>query len=279
MQAAARSTRRHEETDTMTTHATATREQWLAARVKLLKEEKELTRRSDELARQRQDLPWVRIDKDYRFDDRRGRCFAGRPVPGTFATPRLPLHVRSRLQGRLPFVLVDRRRIQRHHHPLDAPRRHVFGGVSRAAGEVAGVQAADGLEHSPGRRRPTATSISTSMFPSPKNSNARASNSTTSASRPCAGRRRWSRHPCASDTRRPGAGRSHGGHRCRHLRPRTDGRERIRARRRRHLPHLLRLLARRGRHLVCLSSGWTVHPRAATRRGYWWRRHDEYEKS
>jgi len=51
----------------MTTHATATREQWLAARVKLLQEEKEFTRRSDELARQRQELPWVRIDKDYRF--------------------------------------------------------------------------------------------------------------------------------------------------------------------------------------------------------------------
>jgi predicted dithiol-disulfide oxidoreductase (DUF899 family) len=38
-------------------HATATREDWLAARLALLKEEKELTRRSDELARRRQDLP------------------------------------------------------------------------------------------------------------------------------------------------------------------------------------------------------------------------------
>ncbi len=52
----------------MTTHQTATREQWLAARLNLLREEKELTRRSDELARQRQALPWVRVDKDYRFD-------------------------------------------------------------------------------------------------------------------------------------------------------------------------------------------------------------------
>ena len=41
------------------------REEWLAARVGLLKEEKELTRRSDELARRRQELPWVRIDKGY----------------------------------------------------------------------------------------------------------------------------------------------------------------------------------------------------------------------
>jgi predicted dithiol-disulfide oxidoreductase (DUF899 family) len=51
----------------MTTHKTGTREQWLNARLDLLQEEKELTRRSDELARRRQELPWVRIDKEYRF--------------------------------------------------------------------------------------------------------------------------------------------------------------------------------------------------------------------
>src|SRR5919109_4964909 len=52
----------------MTTHKTGTREEWLAARLKLLEAEKELTRRGDELARRRQELPWVRIDKEYRFD-------------------------------------------------------------------------------------------------------------------------------------------------------------------------------------------------------------------
>ena len=50
------------------THATGTREQWLAARLELLEAEKELTRRSDELARRRRDLPWVRVEKDYRFE-------------------------------------------------------------------------------------------------------------------------------------------------------------------------------------------------------------------
>lgn len=40
----------------------------MAARIELLKEEKKLTRRSDELAQQRQELPWVKIDKDYRFE-------------------------------------------------------------------------------------------------------------------------------------------------------------------------------------------------------------------
>jgi predicted dithiol-disulfide oxidoreductase (DUF899 family) len=52
----------------MTTHMTGTREDWLAARLDLLEAEKEFTRRSDELARRRQDLPWVRIDKQYRFE-------------------------------------------------------------------------------------------------------------------------------------------------------------------------------------------------------------------
>jgi predicted dithiol-disulfide oxidoreductase (DUF899 family) len=60
-----------------------TRETWLAARLKLLQAEKELTRRSDEVARQRQELPWVRIDKDYVFDTDTGKqslrdLFAGR---------------------------------------------------------------------------------------------------------------------------------------------------------------------------------------------------------
>src|SRR5438105_15003570 len=52
----------------MTEHRTGTREEWLAARLELLKAEKEHTRRGDELARQRQELPWVRIDKEYSFD-------------------------------------------------------------------------------------------------------------------------------------------------------------------------------------------------------------------
>lgn len=56
----------------MTTHMTGTRKEWLAARLELLEAEKELTRRSDALARKRQELPWVRIDKDYRFETDEG---------------------------------------------------------------------------------------------------------------------------------------------------------------------------------------------------------------
>jgi predicted dithiol-disulfide oxidoreductase (DUF899 family) len=53
-------------------HLIGTREEWLKARLELLDAEKELTRRSDELAQQRQELPWVRIDKDYRFETDEG---------------------------------------------------------------------------------------------------------------------------------------------------------------------------------------------------------------
>src|SRR5216110_92215 len=51
-----------------------TRKEWLAARLELLEAEKEFTQRGDELARQRQELPWVRIDKAYRFETDEGNA-------------------------------------------------------------------------------------------------------------------------------------------------------------------------------------------------------------
>lgn len=56
----------------MTVHDIGTREQWLAARLDLLDAEKALTRQSDAVAARRQQLPWVRVDKDYRFDTEQG---------------------------------------------------------------------------------------------------------------------------------------------------------------------------------------------------------------
>ncbi len=53
---------------TMATHRIGTHEEWLAARLELLKAEKELTQRSDELARQRRELPWVPVNRGYRFE-------------------------------------------------------------------------------------------------------------------------------------------------------------------------------------------------------------------
>jgi predicted dithiol-disulfide oxidoreductase (DUF899 family) len=57
---------------TTTDHRIGTREEWLAARRELLDAEKELTRRSDDLARRRRELPWVRIEKEYRFETDEG---------------------------------------------------------------------------------------------------------------------------------------------------------------------------------------------------------------
>src|SRR5688572_8323953 len=56
----------------MTTHRTGTRKEWLAERLELLGAEKELTRQSDEVARRRQELPWVQIEKEYRFETDEG---------------------------------------------------------------------------------------------------------------------------------------------------------------------------------------------------------------
>ena len=56
----------------MTNHEIGTREAWLAAREQLLAREKEHTRLGDELAQQRRELPWVRVEKDYCFDTDRG---------------------------------------------------------------------------------------------------------------------------------------------------------------------------------------------------------------
>jgi predicted dithiol-disulfide oxidoreductase (DUF899 family) len=56
----------------MTEHRIGTQEEWQAEREELLKEEKELTRRGDELARKRRELPWVPVEKDYRFETEGG---------------------------------------------------------------------------------------------------------------------------------------------------------------------------------------------------------------
>jgi predicted dithiol-disulfide oxidoreductase (DUF899 family) len=56
----------------MTKHKVGTREEWLAARNALLEREKELTRRSDDLARERRELPWVRVENEYSFETEDG---------------------------------------------------------------------------------------------------------------------------------------------------------------------------------------------------------------
>src|SRR6266508_5393777 len=56
----------------MTDHKIGSREEWQAAREELLRREKEHTRVGDELARERRELPWVPVEKDYRFETEQG---------------------------------------------------------------------------------------------------------------------------------------------------------------------------------------------------------------
>ncbi len=126
---------------------TGTREEWLAARLELLKAEKELTRRSDELARRRQELPWVRIDKEYRFETDEESAsladlFRGRSqllvyhfMFGPDWTAGCP-SCSMIADGFNGFVV----------HLAN----HAVGGLAGAAREVAGVQAANGLDVSLG---------------------------------------------------------------------------------------------------------------------------------
>ena len=140
----------------MTKHKIGTRKDWLAARLELLKAEKEHTRRSDELAKQRQALPWVRVDKAYRFDTDAGTAtladlFQGRSQLLVYHFMFGPDYkagcpsCSSIADGFNGFAV----HLANHDVTL-------IGGVARAAREAAGVQAAPGLDVSLGvlvRRR------------------------------------------------------------------------------------------------------------------------------
>jgi predicted dithiol-disulfide oxidoreductase (DUF899 family) len=69
----------------MPEHKVGTRQEWEVARDELLTKEKGLTRRNDELAQERRELPWVPVEKEYVFetaDGRRRPTQAPRPIPG-----------------------------------------------------------------------------------------------------------------------------------------------------------------------------------------------------
>ena len=97
----------------MTDHKTGTRAEWLAARLELLEAEKALTRRSDELARLRQELPWVRIDKEYRFETDEGKASLADLFRGRSQLLVYHFMFGPRLHGRVPVLFGDRGRFQR----------------------------------------------------------------------------------------------------------------------------------------------------------------------
>jgi Bacterial protein of unknown function (DUF899) len=133
----------------MSEHEVRTREEWLAARTALLGEEKELTRRSDELARKRQALPWVPVEKGYRFETEDGT----KALPDLFdgRSQLLVYHFmfgdRRGLAGcGLSGLLVHRGQPRRRRRASPAAGRDLRRRLACPAREPAGVQAPDGLE-------------------------------------------------------------------------------------------------------------------------------------
>ena len=177
--------------------------------------------------------------------DRRGERLAGTPLQGALAAPRLPLHVRARLHGRVSVVFGDRGRVRRLCRPSGQPRCNALGGVAGAAREAAGVQAADGVDVSLGIRARQRLQL---RLPRVGDRGA-----TTCGRRriqlPARGGAAGRRDTLAGDPRRRCQGRGHDRHRRGHLRAREARHERVRARGRHRLPHLFHLRARTGRAL------------------------------
>ena len=105
----------------------------------LLKAEKELTRRSDELARRRQELPWVRIDKEYRFETDEGIASLADLFKGRSQLLVYHFMFGPGLHGGVPVLLVDRGRLQRLRRSPRESRRYAVRGVASSACEAAGV--------------------------------------------------------------------------------------------------------------------------------------------
>ena len=121
----------------MTTHTLGTRDEWLAARLELLKAEKELTRLSDELARRRRDLPWVRVEEDYRFDTEDGEATLADLFGGRSQLLVYHFMFDPDWDEGCPSCSASRRRLRRQHLALRAPRRRVRRGLAGAAREAA----------------------------------------------------------------------------------------------------------------------------------------------
>ena len=164
----------------MSDHKTGTDGEWLAARLELLKAEKDLTRRSDELARQRRELPWVRLDKEY--------CFRTDEGPASLANlfkGRSQLLIYHFMFG--PEYTAGCPNCSTIADGFDGSVVHLanhdvsFYAVSRAPLESCRRTSKGCVGASPGLRRSTATSTTTSTCRTPRRSGSREPSSTTSA--------------------------------------------------------------------------------------------------
>ncbi len=140
------------------------RDEWQAARAALLEREKAHTRLGDDLARQRRELPWVRIEKEYTLRTAAGpqtsRAAVRRPLPA----PDLPLHVRPELRGRLPGELFDCRRVRQSDPAPEGAGRDLDRRLRGADREATGVSRADGVGLQLGVELRERASMRTSAF-------------------------------------------------------------------------------------------------------------------
>ena len=145
----------------MEPHKVVSRDEWLAARKAHLANEKEFTTARDELSRQRRELPWVKVDKNYVFDGPNGKETLADLFGGTQPADRLSLHVRPGLGAGLPELLVPGRSFRRRRRASGAARRDLRRGLARAARRRSRRSSSAWAGASNGCRRSAATSIAT----------------------------------------------------------------------------------------------------------------------
>ena len=151
----------------MTEHRIGTQEQYQAERDALLKQEKELTRRGDELARKRRELPWVAVEKDYRFETERGTKSLADLFDGRSQLVVYHFMFGPSWTGGCPVCssIADTLAPQ-----VAAPQgagHHPAARLARAAREAPRLPGADGLATSIGSRAAAATSTATSASSTP----------------------------------------------------------------------------------------------------------------
>src|SRR6266700_4121120 len=144
--AAGKGRRLNEGAQPMKPNAIVSREEWLAARKRLLSKEKEFTRLRDDLSRERRELPWIEVEKKLRLRYPRRQAGFVRSLPGPRPARRLSLHVRSGLGAGVQELLVLGRQFQRHHRPSQSPGREPGCGFQGASGEARSLPQADGLD-------------------------------------------------------------------------------------------------------------------------------------
>ena len=134
----------------MTDHKTGTRDEWLAAREQLLVREKEHTRLGDELAQQRRELPWVRVEKEYRFDTDDGEKALGELFDGRSQLLVYHFMFGPTYEAGCPTCSSMADGVDGVLSHLQRPGRDVRPRLAGTAGEAAGLQAPHGFECSLG---------------------------------------------------------------------------------------------------------------------------------